>query len=147
MKRVIALTTASIVTAGLHLLFEVGATVFIGPFSQIYPLLKDLTRETAWTYLAVFIVQGLLFGLAYSLVESAFAGYGFWKRGILFGLLLWILSAVIPILPLHFLYQIGFRTDDLVSGIVSSCFLTQVMGVGFVASYQAVLHHLRSMRG
>lgn len=138
-KRIIVLLIAGLVTAGVHLLFEVLISVLVGPFSEVYPFLKDLTTETVWVYLSVFGVQGLLISLAYYFLEPALSKSGVWRKGFLFGFVLWILTAILPVLPLSFLYTIGFNLDYALSAILSGFILTELMGIAFVFSYTVLL--------
>ena len=137
MKRIAALLTAGLVTAGVHLLFEVLVTMLIGPFSEVYPPLKDLTSETVWLYLGVFIAQGFLIGLAFFLLEPSFSNMGVWRKGLLFGFILLILSGVLPVLPFCFLYRIGLDTRYFLIAILSGFFVAELMGTAFVLSYTA----------
>jgi hypothetical protein len=139
MKRIVVLFIAGLVTAGVHLLFEVLVSVLVGPFSEVYPFLKDLTTETVWVYLSVFGVQGLLISLAYHFLEPAFSKSGVWRKGFLFGFVLWILSAIPPVLPLSFLYRIGFDVHHALNAILSGFILAELMGIAFVFSYTALL--------
>jgi len=139
-KKIASLLIAGLATAGVHLLFETFVSMLIGPFSETYPFLKDLTAKTIWSYFSVFVVQGLLISLAFYFLEPAFSkSGGVWRKGFLFGFVLWILSAILPVLPLSFLYKIGFDKYYALSAIISGFVLTELMGIVFVFSYTALL--------
>ena len=139
MKRIAALLIAGLVTAGIHLLFETLVSVLVGPFSEVFPFLKDLTTETVWAYLSVFVAQGVLIGLAYYFLEPAFCQSNIWRKGVMFGFVLWILTAILPTLPMSFLYKIGFDAYYAMIAILSGLILTELMGIAFVFSYSALL--------
>lgn len=138
MRQIPALIVAGLVSAGVHLLFEGLVSALLGPFSEVYPWLKDLTTETVWLYLSVFIGQGFLISLAYYLIEPAFANLGTLSRSFRFGLVLWILSAFLPILPLGFLYNIGYDSLYILNGIIVGFLLSEIMAIAFVFSYVAL---------
>jgi hypothetical protein len=138
-RRMAALLVSGIITAGIHLLFELIVSTLVGPFSDVYPFLKDLNTDTVWAYLSVFLVQGVLIGLAYHFLEPAFVQFGVFRKGILFGFVLWILAAILPVLPLSFLYNIGFNAHYALGAILSGFILSELIGVAFVFSYYAIL--------
>lgn len=146
MRKTIALLLGGLATTVVHFLFEALTALFIGPFSEIYPLLKDLTAESTGSYLGVFFVQGILFGLAYQIISPAFSTSGWFRKGYLFGLVLWILSAVVPVLPLYALYRIGFQASDLMTAIAGGLLLSEIMGISFVAVYTFISREDRTRR-
>ena len=62
---------------------------FLAVFGQLEPLPR--TAGAGWILPAGLLVLGLLYGVAYHFIRRAFVGRPWWKSGLQFGLLAWVL--------------------------------------------------------
>lgn len=67
---------------------ELQSGKFLAVFAEIEPLPRTLAN--GWILIAGLLVLGLLYGIAYRVIRNAIAG-GWWRKGLGFGLLAWLL--------------------------------------------------------
>jgi len=137
-KAVFKAALAGLSTIVVHFCFEiVGTTIAEG--EAIYGLLRPLSWQTVPNYLVTFLVQAVTFGLAYAIVGQRLPGNSVLTKGILFGLMIYLLSGVAALAPMVLVFEQPLSLMDVILvGIVGTLAVSVSMGIAFVTIWERV---------
>lgn len=105
--------------------------------------LAPLASETAGRYVLTFAIQGAVLVAAYLTVGSHLPGRSVIQRGVVFGSLVFLLGACLPLAPMVLVFRDPLPLKLAIEGLIGGAVVSFGKGLVFVVVWEGVARRLQ----